>query len=184
VPTLVLVGGLDLDDIPCHGWSCDRPDSPGASHRLARHCAHCCQWNAPQTSSRCYATCQPAGVHRTSRSPRVCLSSAGLPGAAETLEGNMRPGSRPANGPGSSQLSRCPAKTPARPALARRRGTDAPVAICPSWTWRTRARGIIPCAVDRRSRLRGQAVARAQSVPGLAVRRVRCRWSRTPDETQ
>jgi hypothetical protein len=40
-----------------------------------------------------------AGVHRTSRSPRVCLSSAGLPGAAETLEGNMRPRSRPACDP-------------------------------------------------------------------------------------
>jgi len=35
VPTLVLVGGLELDDIPCHGWPCDRPDFPGAQHRLA-----------------------------------------------------------------------------------------------------------------------------------------------------
>ena len=34
-------------------------------------------------------------MHRTSRSPRACLSSAGLPGAVVTLEGNMRPGSRP-----------------------------------------------------------------------------------------
>ncbi len=85
------------------------------------------------------ATCQPAGVHRTSRSPRVCLSSAGLPGAAETLEGNMRPGSRPANGPGSSQLSRCPANTPARPALARLRGMDAPVTLPISHTEKTGA---------------------------------------------
>jgi 3-oxoadipate enol-lactonase len=23
VPTLVLVGGFDLDGIPCHGWPCD-----------------------------------------------------------------------------------------------------------------------------------------------------------------
>ena len=48
VPTVVLVGGLDLDDIPCHGRPCDRPDSPHARHRLARHCAPCCQGNAPR----------------------------------------------------------------------------------------------------------------------------------------
>jgi len=37
VPTLGLVGGLDLDDIPCHGRPCDRPDSPDATLLLLDH---------------------------------------------------------------------------------------------------------------------------------------------------
>src|SRR4029450_12030090 len=76
---------------PAGGTGSDR-----AAHRPQRRC--------PEPGPR--PSLSAPDLHRTSRSPRVCLSSAGLPGAVVTLEGNMRPGSRPA-ACGTTHLGAC-----------------------------------------------------------------------------